>query len=71
MLSSGAKLCVAGYTAFQPLDRAAARSAGFLLGSRQTLLETFDGGKTWEPRTVAAARVRTCLAAAHGARRRA
>lgn len=32
--------------------------AGFLLGSRQTLLETFDGGKTWEPRTVAAARVR-------------
>lgn len=29
---------------------------GFLLGSRQTLLETFDGGKTWEPRTVAAAR---------------
>ncbi|PSC70590.1 Photosystem II stability assembly factor chloroplastic [Micractinium conductrix] len=29
---------------------------GFLLGSRQTLLETFDGGKTWEPRTVDAAR---------------
>ncbi|KAI3432377.1 hypothetical protein D9Q98_003934 [Chlorella vulgaris] len=29
---------------------------GFLLGSRQTLLETFDGGKTWAPRTVAAAR---------------
>jgi photosystem II stability/assembly factor-like uncharacterized protein len=28
---------------------------GFLLGSRQTLLETKDGGKTWEPRTVAAA----------------
>ncbi|PRW61576.1 Photosystem II stability assembly factor chloroplastic [Chlorella sorokiniana] len=28
---------------------------GFLLGSRQTLLETFDGGKTWEPRTVQAA----------------
>jgi photosystem II stability/assembly factor-like uncharacterized protein len=25
------------------------------LGSRQTLLETFDGGKTWEPRTLAAA----------------
>lgn len=32
-------------------------AAGFLLGSRQTLLETFDGGKTWEPRTVDAARV--------------
>jgi photosystem II stability/assembly factor-like uncharacterized protein len=29
--------------------------AGFLLGTRQTLLETFDGGKTWEPRSVAAA----------------
>lgn len=35
-------------------------AAGFLLGSRQTLLETFDGGKTWEPRTVEAARVRAC-----------
>jgi len=31
--------------------------AGFLLGSRETLLETKDGGRTWEPRTVAAARV--------------
>ena len=30
-------------------------NAGFLLGSRQTLLETKDGGKTWEPRSVAAA----------------
>ncbi|KAK9855782.1 hypothetical protein WJX84_009581 [Apatococcus fuscideae] len=28
---------------------------GFLLGSRQTLLETNDGGKTWNPRQVAAA----------------
>jgi hypothetical protein len=28
---------------------------GFLLGTRQTLLETFDGGKTWEPRIVEAA----------------
>lgn len=28
---------------------------GFLLGTRQTLLETFDGGKTWEPRTIEAA----------------
>lgn len=29
---------------------------GFLLGSRQTLLETFDGGKTWTARDVAAAK---------------
>jgi len=28
---------------------------GFLLGTRQTLLETTDGGKTWNPRRVAAA----------------
>ncbi len=31
-------------------------AAGFLLGTRQTLLETFDGGRTWKPREVAAAR---------------
>ena len=30
-------------------------SPGFLLGTRQTLLETKDGGKSWEPRRVAAA----------------
>ena len=29
--------------------------AGFLLGTRQTLLETKDGGRTWEPRSVQAA----------------
>ena len=29
---------------------------GFLLGTRQTLLETLDGGKTWAPRNVDAAR---------------
>ena len=29
--------------------------AGFLLGSRETLLETKDSGRTWEPRSVAAA----------------
>ncbi|KAK9918448.1 hypothetical protein WJX75_004173 [Coccomyxa subellipsoidea] len=29
---------------------------GFLLGSRETLLETKDGGRTWEPRSVAAAK---------------
>ena len=28
---------------------------GFLVGTRQTLLETFDGGRTWESRSVAAA----------------
>lgn len=28
---------------------------GFLLGTRQTLLETFDGGKTWESRSIQAA----------------
>lgn len=28
---------------------------GFLLGTRQTLLETNDGGKTWESRNIAAA----------------
>ena len=28
---------------------------GFLLGSRETLLETKDGGRTWSPRSVAAA----------------
>lgn len=29
---------------------------GFLLGTRQTLLETFDAGKTWTPRNVEAAK---------------
>ncbi|KAK9820550.1 hypothetical protein WJX72_011574 [[Myrmecia] bisecta] len=28
---------------------------GFLLGSRQTLLETTDGGRTWSPRSIEAA----------------
>jgi len=31
-------------------------AAGFLLGTRQTLLETFDGGKTWQPRDIEAAK---------------
>ena len=30
--------------------------AGFLLGSRQTLLETKDGGKTWSKRDISAAK---------------
>jgi hypothetical protein len=38
----------------QPLPASAC--AGFLLGTRQTLLETFDGGRTWKPRSVEAAR---------------
>ena len=29
--------------------------AGFLLGTRQTLLETTDGGKSWNPRRIEAA----------------
>lgn len=31
-------------------------AVGFLLGTRQTLLETFDGGKTWQPRDIEAAK---------------
>jgi photosystem II stability/assembly factor-like uncharacterized protein len=31
-------------------------AAGFLLGTRQTLLETFDGGNTWQQREIEAAR---------------
>lgn len=31
--------------------------AGFLLGTRQTLLETTDGGKTWKARDIQAAQV--------------
>jgi Photosynthesis system II assembly factor YCF48 len=30
--------------------------SGFLLGTRQTLLETYDGGKTWNPRSIEAAK---------------
>lgn len=30
-------------------------AAGFLLGTRQTLLETKDGGRSWEPRSIQAA----------------
>ena len=30
--------------------------AGFLLGSRQTLLETKDGGKSWTKRDISAAK---------------
>lgn len=31
-------------------------ASGFLLGTRQTLLETFDGGNTWQQREIEAAR---------------
>eukprot|EP00889_Picochlorum_renovo_P001160 jgi/Picre1/28190/NNA_003596.t1 len=44
----GVVLLDAGFTGTDP-------NHGFLLGTKQTLLETFDGGKTWEPRSVAAA----------------
>lgn len=30
-------------------------SAGFLLGTRQTILETKDGGNTWAPRSIPSA----------------
>lgn len=29
--------------------------AGFLLGTRQTLLETKDGGRSWDPRSIPSA----------------
>ena len=38
------------------LNRRGTLCTGFLLGTRQTLLETKDGGKTWLSRTVEAAR---------------
>jgi len=44
----GVVLLDSGFTGTDP-------NHGFLLGTRQTLLETFDGGKTWEKRSVAAA----------------
>lgn len=47
-IDSGVVLLDVGFTGSDP-------NHGFLLGTRQTLLETFDGGKTWEPRSVAAA----------------
>lgn len=47
-VDSGVVLLDVGFTGSDP-------NHGFLLGTRQTLLETFDGGKTWAPRSVAAA----------------
>lgn len=47
-VDKGVVLLDVGFTGTDP-------NHGFLLGTRQTLLETFDGGKTWEPRSVAAA----------------
>ncbi|KAK9846585.1 hypothetical protein WJX81_007154 [Elliptochloris bilobata] len=47
-LDPGVVLLDIGFTDTDP-------NHGFLLGSRETLLETKDGGRTWTPRTVAAA----------------
>ena len=47
-IEPGVVLLDIGFTGSDP-------NHGFLLGSRQTLLETKDGGRTWEPRSVAAA----------------
>ena len=35
---------------------ASAAHAGFLLGTRETLLETKDGGRTWTQRSIEAAK---------------
>ena len=42
----------------QPLHRHQAidHHAGFLLGTRETLLETKDGGRTWKQRSIEAAK---------------
>mmetsp|Transcript_25154 Transcript_25154/g.63824 ORF Transcript_25154/g.63824 Transcript_25154/m.63824 type:complete len:405 (-) Transcript_25154:716-1930(-) len=48
-LEKGVVLLDIGFTGSDP-------NHGFLLGTRQTLLETFDGGKTWEPRSIEAAK---------------
>ncbi len=47
-IDKGVVLLDVGFTGSDPLH-------GFLLGTRQTLLETFDGGKTWAPRSIEAA----------------
>ena len=47
-IDKGVVLLDIGFTGSDP-------NHGFLLGTRQTLLETFDGGRTWTPRTVEAA----------------
>lgn len=48
-LEKGVVLLDIGFTSSDP-------NHGFLLGTRQTLLETFDGGKSWAARTIEAAR---------------
>ncbi|KAI8470433.1 MAG: photosynthesis system II assembly factor YCF48-domain-containing protein [Monoraphidium minutum] len=48
-VDSGVVMLDIGFTGDDP-------NHGFLLGTRQTLLETVDGGKTWNPRTIEAAR---------------
>ena len=39
-----------------PMAEAPAAHAGFLLGTRETLLETKDGGRTWTQRSIEAAK---------------
>lgn len=48
-VDKGVVLLDIGFTGSDP-------NHGFLLGTRQTLLETFDGGRTWAPRDIEAAR---------------
>eukprot|EP00877_Chromochloris_zofingiensis_P006148 jgi/Chrzof1/1787/Cz10g21040.t1_HCF136[v5.2] len=48
-VDKGVVLLDIGFTGADP-------NHGFLLGTRQTLLETLDGGKTWQPREITAAR---------------
>lgn len=48
-VDKGVVLLDIGFTGTDP-------NHGFLLGTRQTLLETFDGGKTWQPRDIEAAK---------------
>ena len=50
-IDPGVVLLDIGFTGSDP-------NHGFLLGSRETLLETKDGGRTWEKRSVAAAQAR-------------
>lgn len=48
-VDKGVVLLDIGFTGTDP-------NHGFLLGTRQTLLETFDGGNTWQQREIEAAR---------------
>ena len=48
--------CLASlHSASLQISKTISAHAGFLLGTRQTLLETTDGGKSWNPRRIEAA----------------